>query len=123
MNKKEFQNTINSVLGRLNFELAPEGLINYWFEVVDDSRCGWISYEQYFMFLFEFFGPGSTIPGDKEKELEDKIKNMKPLERFTFLFFYQLNITLANYDSDKNRSFEIDEIREILKEVFKLNNS
>lgn len=58
MNREEFANTLNHCLSPIRAQ-GSKAQYDLLFSEVDLDRDGWISYEDYFIFLREYFGSQS----------------------------------------------------------------
>jgi Ca2+-binding EF-hand superfamily protein len=110
MSFEEFANTLNYCLGFLNCEGTIEEYQNLFMEV-DKDDDGYISYEDYFIFLKEYFGSKSIASTDRTPT-KPKPTTSPPKytdgsreghqERFAKLIYTQLKVLVM--DKDRNRN-------------------
>jgi len=127
MNKQEFATTLSYALKAIDIQ-APQNIVNLLFSEIDLNKSGWITYEVYFLFLKYYFG-SQNIVFKKNTQLDEgeewllALKGLNPLDYFIRLILDQLRKNFLLYDANKNLVFEIDEIEQILRTVFQLDES
>ena len=106
MNLPEFIKTMEYSLNPLGIE-GPQEIYEVLFQEVDLDRDGFISYEDYFVFLREYFGSQSSISeedpvgGAPAKPQLDFPIDHGAAERFARLIYSQLKITVMQVDGSK----------------------
>lgn len=116
MNAEEFANTLSYCLGFINVESSTR-FYEKLFSEVDLDYDGFISYEDYFVFLKEYFGSKSYAASQTNIEPPPPKEQKKPEEtfvdgngetnneRFAKLIYSQFKILVM--DKDKNRNLAL----------------
>ena len=113
MNLGEFIHTMEFSLNPIEVS-GSEEIYQLLFSEVDLDKDGYISYEDYFVFLKEYFGSLSAIYDDDPllKPHPDPAPNTNPdfsidnraTQRFAKLIYSQLKITVMQFDQGKKLS-------------------
>lgn len=124
MSFEEFANTLNYCLGFLNCQGTLEDYQVLFVEIDKDSD-GFISYEDYFVFLKEYFGSKSFASADKTPTAPPAPRysngnGENPQERLAKLIYTQLKILVMDKDRNRNLVLERDEVEDILSNLFHL---
>lgn len=114
MNLSEFSTTLDYCLQPINSKGTPADYERL-FNEVDLDRDGYISYQDYFIFLREYFGTQSQafeieekeekLPPPPPKPVEPKIidgNGETPQQRFAKLIYTQLKVSIMQKDLNKN---------------------
>lgn len=124
MNLPEFIKTMEFSLNPLGIE-GPQEIYELLFQEVDLDRDGFISYEDYFVFLREYFG-SQSIAGQEEasgppepKQLDFLLDN-GAAERFARLIYSQLKITVMQVDGSKKLRIERPEVEYFMQELLQV---
>lgn len=105
MNLPEFIKTMEYSLNTIGIQ-GPEEIYNLLFSEVDLDKDGFISYEEYFVFLKEYFGSLSlegdaTPPPPPAPAPTPFAVDNGAAERFAKLIYNQLKIVLMQIDYSK----------------------
>ena len=131
MNLQEFVNTVEYSLNPIEVFGSNE-IYETLFREIDLDGDGYISYEDYFIFLKEYFGSLSTIYDDSDRVPEPKPKpspsddfsiDNRATERFARLIYSQMKITVMQLDSTKKLMLEPTRIKTFLEQALQMNDN
>lgn len=133
MNLEEFINTLEYSLSPIEVSGSQE-IYELLFSEVDLDKDGYISYEDYFIFLREYFGTLSAIYDDdvipNQHHQEPDSHNPVPdgfsidnraTERFAKLIYSQLKITVMQLDTGKRLYLDPGQIGHFLEAALQMN--
>jgi hypothetical protein len=133
MNLGEFMHTMEFSLNPIEVS-GSEEIYQLLFSEVDLDKDGYISYEDYFVFLKEYFGSLSAIYDDDpvpqphpepvpDKNPADFSIDNRATERFAKLIYSQLKITVMQLDQGKKLGLNRVEVRHFLEEALQMNEA
>lgn len=132
MNLEEFIHTLEYSLGPIDVSGSQE-IYELLFSEVDLDKDGYISYEDYFIFLREYFGTLSAIyDEDVIPSHHPDPENHNPVpdgfsidnratERFAKLIYSQLKITIMQLDSGRKLYLDAGQVCHFLETALQMN--
>lgn len=125
MSLPEFMKTMEYSLNTIGVN-GPEEVYNLLFGEVDLDKDGFISYEDYFVFLKEYFGsksldaaPVAAAPPAPPKD--DFSADNASFERFAKLIYNQLKILVMQIDYTRKMKYEVEEVQRFISQVLQAN--
>ena len=109
MSLPEFVKTMEYSLNTIGIH-GPDDVYELLFSQIDLDKDGYISYEDYFIFLKEYFGTKSGLsePPINKAPSEDKFTvDNGAAQRFAKLIYTQLKITVMQIDYHRKMKLEM----------------
>lgn len=123
MSLPEFVKTMEYSLNTIGIH-GPDDVYELLFNEVDLDQDGFISYEDYFIFLKEYFGSKSGISDNvppPEPKSDPFVVDNGAAERFAKLIYTQLKITVMQIDYNRKMKLEVEEVQRFVSQVLQAN--